>query len=141
MITFKWQEGLEPEYMTSRSAGFDIKSAEIVTLEPWKPTLISTGLFIEKTLVQYGSKFVYELQIRSRSSLAKKGIVVSNGVGTVDEDYRKEIMVMLTNLTPFLHEIKIGDRIAQGIINMVSRDTNIRVSTNKRGGGFGSTST
>ncbi|MCK4699872.1 MAG: dUTP diphosphatase, partial [Bacteroidales bacterium] len=79
-----------PEYSTEQSAGVDLKANILkkINLKPLERTLVPTGLFIE---LPDG----YEAQIRPRSGLAiKKGITVLNTPGTIDADYRGEIMVI-----------------------------------------------
>lgn len=101
-----------PEYKTPQSAGMDLRANidEAVTLEPLHRRLVKTGLFIA---LPEG----YEAQIRPRSGLAlKHGITVLNTPGTVDADYRGEIMVLLINLSNTTFIINPGDRIAQMVI-------------------------
>lgn len=101
-----------PEYKTPQSAGMDLRANidEAVTLEPLSRRLVKTGLFIA---LPEG----YEAQIRPRSGLAlKHGITVLNTPGTVDADYRGEIMVLLINLSNTSFMINPGDRIAQMVI-------------------------
>lgn len=101
-----------PEYKTPQSAGMDLRANidEAVTLEPLHRRLVKTGLFIA---LPEG----YEAQIRPRSGLAlKHGITVLNTPGTVDADYRGEIMVLLINLSNISFIINPGDRIAQMVI-------------------------
>ena len=93
---------------------------------------------------------ITELQIRSRSGLAyKHGVCVLNGIGTIDNDYRGEIGVILQNNGHEPFEIKIKDRIAQGIFNPLKQciwqevsqeDFEANYCNTERGsGGFGST--
>lgn len=101
-----------PEYKTPQSAGMDLRANidEAITLEPMSRVLVKTGLFIA---LPEG----YEAQIRPRSGLAlKHGITVLNTPGTVDADYRGEIMVLLINLSNTTFIINPGDRIAQMVI-------------------------
>lgn len=101
-----------PEYKTPQSAGMDLRANidEAVTLEPMSRRLVKTGLFIA---LPEG----YEAQIRPRSGLAlKHGITVLNTPGTVDADYRGEIMVLLINLSNISFIINPGDRVAQMVI-------------------------
>ena len=128
-----------PAYETNGSAGMDIRSnlEEPVKLAPMQRALIPTGLFIE---LPSG----YEAQVRPRSGLAiKQGITCLNSPGTIDSDYRGEIKVILINLSNEDHIINHGDRIAQIIIQPVSRATWIEadvLNDSKRGqGGFGHT--
>jgi len=87
----------------------------------------------------------FELQIRGRSGLAKKGVAITHGVGTVDSDYRGEIAVMLINHSNDTIFIKKGDRIAQGIYCPVTVIEHKEVSleelskTARGAGGFGHT--
>ena len=86
----------------------------------------------------------YEAQIRPRSGLASKnGITVLNSPGTIDSDYRGEILVMLINHSKKDFEISRGMRIAQMVISKVEQFNLISVDqldTTERGqGGFGST--
>ena len=128
-----------PAYETSGSAGMDVRAnlERPVKLETIERALISTGLFIE---LPAG----YEAQIRPRSGLAiKNGITCLNSPGTIDSDYRGEIKVILINLSNEAHIINHGDRIAQMIIQPVSRANWVQVKVlndSKRGkGGFGHT--
>ena len=128
-----------PEYATSGSSGMDIRaSLELpVTLKPLERTLIPTGLFIE---LPEG----FEAQIRPRSGLAiKQGITCLNSPGTIDCDYRGEIMVILVNLGREAQVIQPGDRIAQMVIGQVQQAQLILVQqlndTQRGEGGFGHT--
>ena len=101
-----------PAYETSSSAGMDLRanSKDPVVLKPMERRLIHTGLFIE---LPSG----YEAQIRPRSGLAlKHGITILNTPGTIDADYRGEIMILLINFSDENFEINDGDRIAQMIV-------------------------
>ena len=126
-----------PHYQTLGSAGFDLHSVDDVVLKPMERVLISTGLSFE---IPDG----YEIQIRPRSGLAyKHGITVLNTPGTIDSDYRGEIKVLLINLSNENFEIKIGDRIAQAVMQEVVQvefEEVLELSESERGeGGFGST--
>ena len=82
-----------PAYATAGAAGMDLLAAVVspVTIAPGARMLIPTGLAIA---LPEG----YELQIRPRSGLAlRHGIVLPNSPGTIDEDYRGEIQVILLN--------------------------------------------
>jgi len=131
------EEAVIPAYQSELAAGFDLHSIEDYILKPGERKLIKTGLAFE---IESG----YEMQIRPRSGLAfKHGITVLNSPGTIDADYRGEIMVLLINLGDEDFEIKKGDRIAQAVIAPVVQATFIeadKLSETKRGsGGFGST--
>jgi dUTP pyrophosphatase len=110
---------------------------EPVVLAPMQRTLIPTGVFIE---LPPG----YEAQVRSRSGLSvKHGIACVNGVGTVDSDYRGELLVPVVNLGSEEYTIGDGDRIAQMIVAKYERvewDETDRLGETERGaGGFGHT--
>src|SRR6478672_3946041 len=83
-----------PHYATDGAAGMDVKAylQQPLQLQPMDRALVPTGLFIE---LPYG----YEAQIRPRSGLAiKQGITCLNSPGTIDQDYRGEIKIILINL-------------------------------------------
>ena len=131
--------GNYPSYETEGSAGMDISAYldEPVIIEPGKRALIPTGLFME---FEPG----YEVQIRARSGLAAKhGIGLVNGVGTIDSDYRGEIIVALINLGQDAFAVENGERIAQMVISPVVQaeiEPAKELSDTVRGtGGFGST--
>lgn len=104
------KDAVIPDYETSGSAGFDLTSVANAIIDPGTQKLIPTGLTFELPI---GT----ELQIRPRSGLAlKKMITVTNSPGTVDSDYRGEIKVILLNLSKVPFFVKVGDRIAQGVL-------------------------
>jgi len=110
---------------------------EDVLLKPLERALIYTGLFIELPVG-------YEAQVRPRSGLAiKKGITVLNTPGTIDADYRGEVMVILVNLSTEDYWIHDGDRIAQMIISNHEKaeweDVAELKETERGAGGFGHT--
>jgi dUTP pyrophosphatase len=133
-------EGLPlPSYATPGAAGMDLIAAveEAVTLGPGERTLVPTGLTIA---LPAG----YELQIRPRSGLAlRHGITLPNTPGTIDEDYRGEIGVIILNTGSEKFVIERGARIAQAVLAPVSRAAwreveSLDVTVRDRGG-FGST--
>lgn len=101
-----------PVHKTKGSSGVDLQ-ANIdapIELEPFDRVLVPTGLFIS---IPRG----YEGQIRGRSGLAlRHGISLANGVGTIDNDYRGEIKVILINTSKDTYVINNGDRIAQLVV-------------------------
>jgi len=125
-----------PSYATPGSSGMDICSTIACKLYPGEVKAIPTGI-----AVQIPEN--HELQIRPRSGLAlKKHITVLNTPGTVDEDYRDEIKVILINFGNEPFEISVGDRIAQMVLCPVVKAqwfvTN-DLNETQRDGGFGST--
>jgi dUTP pyrophosphatase len=128
-----------PQYSTQHAAGMDLRAnlQEEVSLAPLERKLIPTGLFLE---IPVG----YEAQVRPRSGLAlKKGITVLNSPGTVDADYRGEVMVILINLSAEKFVIQHGERIAQMVFAAhatVNWETVELLEDTIRGeGGFGHT--
>ena len=135
-------EGLAmPRYETAGAAGFDLVAAIPINsplkLEIFSRQLVPTGLRLQ---IPEG----YEAQVRPRSGLALKyGITVLNAPGTIDHDYRGELMVLLVNLggEPFV--VERGMRIAQMVIAPVTRvafrEVDSLDETSRADGGFGST--
>jgi len=128
-----------PSYETEGSAGADIRAnlAEPLLIEVNGIVLIPTGLYL-------ALPFGYEAQIRSRSGMTlKHGIVVANGVGTIDSDYRGEIKVVLHNISQEDYHLQPGERIAQMIISPCIHASfslaDELSSTNRGTGGFGHT--
>ena len=135
-------EGLEsPSYATEHAAGLDLKAANLdnspIVLETLARALVPTGLVLE---LPQG----HEAQVRPRSGLAlRHGITVLNSPGTIDADYRGEVMVLLVNLGAEPFAVLRGMRIAQLVIAPVARavlkDVADLGATDRAGGGFGST--
>jgi len=130
-----------PKYETEGAAGLDLfaatKEDTKIIIPPRKAEMIPTGIAIS---VPSG----YEAQIRPRSGLAaKNGITVLNSPGTIDSDYRGEILVMLINHSNKDFEILRGMRIAQMVISKIEQFNLISVDeldiTDRGKGGFGST--
>jgi dUTP pyrophosphatase len=130
-----------PSYATAGAAGMDLLAAVTgpLIILPGGRSLVPTGLAIA---LPPG----YELQIRPRSGLAlKQGILVPNSPGTIDEDYRGELQVILMNAgdTPFT--VERGMRIAQAVLSPVVRaawqEADSLPATARGAGGFGSTGT
>ena len=128
-----------PQYMSEHASGMDICAAveKDLVLSPGERQLIPTGFSIS---LPPG----YEAQVRPRSGLAvKHGIALVNAPGTIDADYRGEIRIILINLGKEPFTIKRGMRIAQMVIQPVSRCDLIEVEkldeTQRNEGGFGHT--
>lgn len=128
-----------PSYATAGAAGMDLLAAveAPVSIGPGQRALIPTGLTIA---LPSG----YELQIRPRSGLAlKHGITLPNSPGTIDEDYRGEIGVIVLNTGAETFVVERGTRIAQAVLAPVSRlewrEAETLDSTARSAGGFGST--
>jgi dUTP pyrophosphatase len=128
-----------PAYQTPSAAGMDLCAAleSPIILKPGERILIPTGL---KMALPEG----FEAQIRPRSGLAiKHGITMLNSPGTIDADYRGEIMVIAINHGDQPVQFNHGERIAQMVIApVVQLEVNLTETlddTQRGGGGFGST--
>lgn len=130
-----------PACQTPLSAGYDLLAAvpqtSPVTLAPGAWTAVPTGLALALPAGVEG-------QVRPRSGLAlRHGVTVLNAPGTIDADYRGEVLVLLVNLgkEPFI--IERGARIAQLVLGRFMAAEfveTVRLSQTERGaGGFGST--
>ena len=107
-----------------------------ITINPGESILLGTGICIE---LPHG----YEAQVRSRSGLSSKGLILLNGVGTIDSDYRGEILLSVCNISKNPKTIRDHERIGQIVINKIYRgDFKVvkELSPSERStGGFGST--
>jgi len=131
-------EGLPaPAYATDGAAGLDVVAAEELTLAPGQRHAVATGFAIA---IPPG----YEVQVRPRSGLAlKHGITCLNTPGTIDEDYRGEVKVILANLGDEPFDVRRGERIAQlvpaPVLKATFREVGELSETDRGAGGFGST--
>lgn len=128
-----------PAYATEGASGMDLRANvdAPITLAPRQRALVGTGLYMA---LPSG----YEAQIRPRSGWAlKHGITVLNSPGTIDEDYRGEIKVLLINLSDQDFVVQDGERIAQLVVasyTRISWDPEVSLDNTARGqGGYGST--
>ena len=128
-----------PQYATPQSAGLDLRANldAPVTLQPMQRHLIPTGLHIA---LPAG----FEAQVRPRSGLAlRHGITVLNSPGTIDADYRGEVMVLLVNLGEEPFVVNDGERIAQLIVARYEQVTLVPADsldiTERGEGGYGHT--
>lgn len=158
-----------PSFGSELSSGFDVKAMRIlkvfkgdtevigekfekiqkafeekgsIKLRAFERVLFDTGLQVADIEHKIADTMI-ELQVRSRSGIAlKQGLIVANQPGTIDEDYRGTIGVILMNSTPFLSEIKKGERIAQivpGYVPAYKIDFTEEITETERGNkGFGS---
>lgn len=131
-----------PTRATAGAAGLDLTAAidAPIELAPGRRALVPTGLVV---VIPAG----HEGQVRPRSGLAAKhGVTVLNAPGTIDEDYRGELKVLLVNHGDAPFTIRSGERIAQLVVAAVAGLTiEVRASlealdaTERGDGGFGST--
>ena len=134
---------LEPDAVTptqgsAQAAGWDLYALEETIVKKYQSSMIRTGIAVA---IPDG----WEGQIRCRSSLGKKGMIMPNGVGTIDSDYRGELMVLATWIgqgEEFL--VNKGERIAQLLFAQVPTVKFIEMKYDELGitergiGGFGS---
>jgi dUTP pyrophosphatase len=135
-------EGLPlPAYQSPEAAGIDLLAAlppeTKVVLEPGGRHLVETGIALS---IPQG----YEAQVRPRSGLAREhGVTVLNAPGTIDSDYRGEVLVLLINHGDEPFEIVRGARIAQLVVAPIARVHLVETAelrpTVRATDGFGST--
>ncbi len=123
-----------PKYQTLESAGFDIASNEDKIVPANSVERIKTGLIIQAPKGHF-------LLLTARGSLAaKKGLMLANGVGTIDRDYSgpsDEIFISVYNFTKQTVDIKKGERLVQGIfikIDQVEWEEAQSLASKDRGG-------
>jgi dUTP pyrophosphatase len=126
-----------PSYASDGAAGLDVVAAEDLTLAPGQRYAVATGFAIA---IPEG----YEVQVRPRSGLAlKHGITCLNTPGTIDQDYRGEVKVILANLGNEPFPVRRGERIAQlvpaPVLKAGFREVESLSETTRGAGGFGST--
>jgi dUTP pyrophosphatase len=127
------EDAIIPHYQTVGSAGLDLHSIEAVVIEPGKWSLVGTGLRINLPKDT-------EAQVRSRSGLAaKNGVFVLNSPGTIDEDYKGEIKIILYNAGDSNFRVEKGDRIAQLVVASVYKLYGLTLDNTREDNGFGST--
>lgn len=168
MIEFTVEEGAsKPEYKSELASGMDVTAFKILTvfrgdreISPENLLKVQEGFnergyiklrSLERILFGTGISAVLpegtEIQVRPRSGMVlKRGLTVLNSPGTVDEDYRGEIGVILYNSTPFLNKVEKGERIAQLVPSLVAASPyrfigvdSVGTETGRGSLGFGST--
>jgi dUTP pyrophosphatase len=124
-----------PTRATEGSACFDLVAAESVDLERGRVTLVRTGLRMRCPKGTF-------LEVRPRSGLSTRGVLMVNAPGTIDRDYSGEVRVPLTFLFDGRYSVHVGDRIGQ--VRLVEdlpatfRPGTVPTVPSRRGG-FGST--
>lgn len=127
-----------PRYQTPGAAAMDLAAAADVTVLPGQLALVPTGLVFAVPAGHF-------LAIVARSSLPKRGLIVANGLGVLDSDYRgpaDEARVLVLNYTQAPVTIATGDRIAQAFVLKVPRVEFVPLEHDTDAGsrgGFGST--
>lgn len=131
------EKAIVPHYVHEGDAGMDVYSVVDEIIKKGQRKLIPTGLAFEIPLG-------YEIQVRPKSGLAlKSGITVLNTPGTLDAGYRGELGVILFNTDEKDYEVKIGEKIAQIVLNKIET-AEIEIvealeDSSRGSGGFGST--
>lgn len=130
-------DAVVPQYMTVGSVGMDLITVEGASLLPGMTAYLPTGLQVQLPVG-------YEMQIRPRSGLSfQYPNYIMNSPGTIDTDYRGEILIMVMNNSKLVWEIRAGDRIAQAVIAPIIRpivyETAMLDTTDRGSGRFGST--
>jgi dUTP pyrophosphatase len=134
-----YEDVLIPERQTIGSAGYDLYSycPNGLEIPPITPIFIPTGIKIEIPPN-------YDIEIRPRSGLSTKNLLfLPNSPGTIDSDYRGEIMVCMVNFskTSFMieHKMRIAQIILRQNISIKWEIANSLLNTDRGSGGFGST--
>ncbi|HVN26304.1 MAG TPA: dUTP diphosphatase [Candidatus Paceibacterota bacterium] len=126
-----------PSYQTEGAAAFDLAAREGAVIAPGTVGYVPVNIALETPPDHF-------LLVAARSSTHKKGLMMANGIGVVDSDFRgdgDEIRVACYNFTQAPVTIEKGERIAQGTFVRISKaewDETDRLG-NKARGGFGTT--
>ena len=128
---------LIPEYKTKGAVAFDLAVIESKTINPGETIFFNTGLVI-------CTPENHALILASRSSNSKKGIILANSIGIIDEDYcgpEDELRLAIHNILDKPYIVEKGERIAQGMFVPISKAefNEVKELTNNNRGGFGST--
>jgi len=127
-----------PKYESDGAVGFDLICRETMQIEPNSITLIPSNLIVKVPKE-------YMLMLAPRSSLfKKKGLIMPNSVGIIDQDYcgdGDELLLQVYNITKEIVKINRGEKLGQGIFVKIKK-VKFNESKSKFGenrGGFGST--
>lgn len=136
-VTRLHPDAVPPAYAHDGDAGMDLVSVEDVVLAPGDRHAVATGWAMAIPDGWVGL-------VHPRSGLAlKQGLTVANAPGTIDAGYRGEVKVILVNLGDVHAHVRVGDRIAQLVLQEVGRARVVEVDdlddTTRGAGGFGST--
>lgn len=139
-IKYKCIEGVayEPKQAHSNDLGFDLCASTLERVDRFHIVPIKTGILLEPP-----DNTGFFLCVRS--GLAKRGLMLLNGVGVIDPSYRGEVVMLVTNISKDPIVIKPGDRVGQLIpyqqIDCVFEYADSLEDTERSTGGFGSTGT
>ena len=135
------ESGMElPDYSSEGAGAVDLRATCSGSIRPKEVTVIPTGLFMEIPIGCVG-----KIYVRSGMSF-KRGVMLVNGTGIIDSDFRGEVQVLLTSCTEMPLNFKKGERIGQMILEKVEKfeweevqDISELRKTLRGSGGFGST--
>jgi dUTP pyrophosphatase len=146
-----------PQYAHISDSGVDVYALDDITVKPGETVLVPTGI---KVALPAG----YELQVRPKSGRAlKTKLRVANTPGTIDQQYRDEIKVIIENVESPIKDITLdeegkvtsilygssftigkGEKFCQLVLSEVPKiafyrvDSVLEIDKEDRGGGFGS---
>ena len=133
------QDAKLPTRGSEYAAGWDLYALEDTEVPFRQSMRLRTGLHVA---IPVG----YEGQVRARSSLGSKGLILPHSIGTIDADYRGELFVLMTWIGEGgSYTVKAGERIAQMLISPIPKvsfrevDFDDLGQTERGDGGFGST--
>ncbi len=136
MVKLLSNDAVLPKRIKKGDVGYDLSSIDTGIIKPNSIVMIHTGIAIKLPDNT-------EAQIRTRSGLGKKGIIIANSPGTIDSQYTGQICVLLHNTTNTEYMVNKGDRIAQMLITTKMPYTLKEVEelpeTDRGSDGFGST--
>ena len=120
---FKHHDSEIPQHAHEGDAGVDLRAdtSGPVWIHPGETIRIPTGIYIALPQAGEEDPAMWEMQIRSRSGWASRGIIVANSPGTIDSSYRGEIQVILANIGSDPCQILPGDRVAQAVVSLVAK--------------------
>lgn len=127
-----------PTHESQGAVAFDLAARIDVTVSPGEIELVPVNVIVK-------TPPGFMLVLASRSSLPlKKGLVVANGIGVVDQDYcgeGDELKVQILNIRQLPVTVARGERIAQGIFVRIEKAdwSEVQILTEKSRGGFGTT--
>lgn len=107
--------------------GLDLPSRETKTLAPESVTPVATGIYLNVPVLPFADiigavfKFcpVIDVSVRSRSGLARQGIIVANSPATIDTGYKGELVILLQNTLKYPYLVTRGEYIAQMVVSVV----------------------
>lgn len=135
------EEGRDAHYATSGSVGMDVGINEEVTLKPYVPRILPTGLTVKDYLGSTDIQLKSYLQIVPRSGLfGSYGVMIPNSPGIIDPDYRGEIYIQVVAFK----EVTLKPGTLAQIVwqsTLTSIDAAVKLKRPRGTGGFGSTDT